>query len=350
MPNRTRRSLIGLGIGAVGVAGAGLAGQVLARRALPALEARAPGARPAGIREQRLRMDDGASLRVLQAGPDPTPGSSRPPVVLLHGITLGADIWHRQMSDLAGAGHPVVAYDMRGHGGSDGAQLTFARLVADLEEVLSQLDLARVVLVGHSMGGMIAIKALSSDRVTASGRGRVAALGLVATSANPVSGSGVPGARVVARTLQPLLARTAWLASRIPGPTLPKADLAYLLARVNFGDDPLPSEVALTQQLVTDVRAHVTGELIVEILRFDDLAALRHVDLPAAVVVGTRDLVTPVRHGRALADAIGGAELTVLEGCGHMVMNERPAELLDAITDLAARIPPADRRPAGAAR
>jgi pimeloyl-ACP methyl ester carboxylesterase len=187
------------------------------------------------------------------------------------------------------------------------------------------------------MGGMVAVKALAGDPVLAAGGGRVAALALVATSANPVRGSGVPGAGAAIRALQPALSRSAWLTSRIPGPTLPKADLAYLLARINFGDDPEPAEVALTQQLVTAVRAHVTGALLVEILRLDDLAALSGVDLPAAVVVGTRDLVTPVRHGRALAGAITGAELTILEGCGHMVMLERPDDVDAILAKLAAR-------------
>ena len=333
MGRPSRRSLVGIGLGAAGVAAAGLTGRVLARRALPPLEARGAPALPEGIRQRHLTMDDGARLRVLEAG-----GGDRPPVLLLHGITLGADIWHRQLRDLAAAGHRVVAYDMRGHGGSDSTSLTFERLAADLDEVLEQLDLERAVLVGHSMGGMVAIKALAGDKALATGRGRVGALALVATSANPVTGSGIPGARVVARSLQPLLSRSAWLTSRIPGPTLPKADLAYLLARVNFGEDPRPEEVGLTQDLVTGVRAHVTGELIVEILCFDDLAALEGIDLPATVVVGTKDLVTPVRHGRALASAIGGADLVVLEGCGHMVMLERPDELASAIGALAGRV------------
>lgn len=335
-----RKSLIGVGIaGAAGLAGAGIAGGVLARRTLAE---RGPGDRlvppglPQGTRTSRLVMRDGAVLRVLESGP-PVTSDGPPPFVLLHGVTLAADIWHRQLEDLGAAGHPVIAYDLRGHGQSDAEDLTFDRLVADLLEVLEQRQCRRAVLVGHSMGGMVAIKALSANPELAVGRGRVGALALVATSANPLSGSGVPGARVVARGLQPLLSRTAWLTSRLPGPSLPKTDAGYVLARLNFGDDPPPAEVALTQRLVTGVRARVTGELLVEILRFDDLAALRRVELPATVMVGTRDLATPARHGRALAEAIGGAELVVLDGCGHMVMLERPAELAAALLALAGR-------------
>lgn len=336
-----RGSLIGLGVAAgAGLVGAGVTAGVLARRTLAARGPEAgrppvPGVDPQ-VGRRRLPMSDGASLEVLDTGPG-RPGAA--PFVLLHGVTLAASIWHHQLRDLAAAGHRVVAPDLRGHGRSDASDLTFDRLVADLRELLEALDLRDVVLVGHSMGGMVATKAVSSDPATATGAGRVAALGLVATSASPVSGSGVPGARVVARSLQPLLSRGTWLASRLPGPSLPKGDLAYLVSRLNFGADPDPGEVALTQQVVSDVLARTTGELLLEILRFDDLAALEAVSLPATVVVGTRDLATPVRHAEALAAAIGGARLVVLEGCGHMVMLERPAELGAALLDLAARAP-----------
>ncbi|MGH9059653.1 MAG: alpha/beta fold hydrolase, partial [Acidimicrobiales bacterium] len=113
------------------------------------------------------------------------------------------------------------------------------------------------------------------------------------------------------------------------------------LARLNFGRDPSPSQVALTRDLVNGTRVRVSAELILQILRFDDVASLEAVDLPATVVVGTRDLVTPVRHGRILAEAVGGAELIVLDGCGHMVMLERPGELQAAIVALAERSAPA---------
>ena len=349
MTSVKRGSLIALGAATgAGLVGAGVTAAVVGHRALtqrgPREELSLPGI-PPGVERRTVTMSDGARLTVLDTGPgDP----DRLPFVLLHGITLAAAIWHHELASLAAAGHRVVAYDFRGHGTSDATDLTFDRLVADLGEVLDQLDLPRVVLVGHSMGGMVAIKAVADDAVTASGGGRVAALGLVATSASPVTGSGLPGARVVARGLQPLLSRGAWLTRRLPGPSLPKSDVAYVISRLNFGEAPDPAEVALTQQVVTDVLAATTGALLFEILRFDDTAALRDVHLPATVVVGTRDVATPVRHGEALAEAIGGAQLLVLDGCGHMVMLERPAELDAALLGLARRAAGADPTPADA--
>jgi pimeloyl-ACP methyl ester carboxylesterase len=281
-------------------------------------------------------MSDGARLKVVECG---EAGSRRPPFVLLHGITLSSDIWHFQLSDLAAAGYRVVAPDLRGHGGSESKSLTLDRMSDDLAELLEQLELNGAVLVGHSMGGMVAIRMLGKDAQAAKGRGRVGSLALISTSANVMSGYGIPAARALLGGLEPVLSRAARVASWLPGPTLPRSDLSYLLARVNFGHKPPPSQVSLTTDIVTRVPARVSAELVLQILRFDDVETLRDVELPALVVVGTRDLVTSPRHGRALAAAIGGADLVVFDECGHMVMLERRLEFGRALVALADRTP-----------
>jgi pimeloyl-ACP methyl ester carboxylesterase len=54
---------------------------------------------------------------------------------------------------------------------------------------------------------------------------------------------------------------------------------------------------------------------------------------PTTVIAGDRDLMTPVRNARALAQKIQGAELVVLKNCGHMMMAEAPDALLDALIE-----------------
>jgi pimeloyl-ACP methyl ester carboxylesterase len=74
------------------------------------------------------------------------------------------------------------------------------------------------------------------------------------------------------------------------------------------------------------------AELLIPLLAFDVRAELVNIELPTLVVVGTRDLVTPARRARAMAERIPKAELEVLAGCGHLVMLERPdalASILD---------------------
>lgn len=335
-----RKSLIGLAV--VGAGAAGLAGAYAAERALIRAQHRRPdpaaevdtGVGPEAT-ERFLTMSDGGRVRVVERGTGPA-------IVLLHGITLSAAIWHYQLPALAAAGYRVVAFDQRGHGastvGSEG--LTLLRLAADLGEVLDALDLHRAVLVGHSMGGMVALRHLADDPVAARGRGRIGALALVATSANPVVGSGIPGARALVAAARPLLSRLAGVTSRLPGPSLGNGDVGFLLARVTFGAEPSTSQVALTRDVTAAVPAKVAVALLSEIVRFDEAATLEHLDLPTTVVGGTNDLMTPLRHGRAMAAAIAGAELIILEDCGHMVMLERPVELDAALQKLAGRVAP----------
>lgn len=319
------RRVLGIGLG---LASAGIAGGVAAERAMIRSQRRRPdpaAGADTGVGPDSsghlLTMSDGGRLRVIEQGQGPA-------IVLVHGITLSAAVWHEQLTGLA-ARHRVVAYDQRGHGastpGHDG--VTLDRLVADLREVIDLLELGPALLVGHSMGGMVALRLLAGDPEAAKGHGRVGALALVATSASPVVGSGVPGVRGAVAAARPLLARASWLTSRLPGPSLGAGDLGFLLARVTFGAEPSSSQVTLTRDVTAAVPARVSATLLGEIVHFDEMATLDHLALPALVVVGTNDLMTPVGHAQAMSEALADAELVVLEGCGHMIMMERAAEL-----------------------
>jgi pimeloyl-ACP methyl ester carboxylesterase len=63
----------------------------------------------------------------------------------------------------------------------------------------------------------------------------------------------------------------------------------------------------------------------------DGPAAAGSVACPTVIVQGSRDAMTPLRGAQALATAIAGAKLTVLEGAGHMLLTERPDEVLAAL-------------------
>src|ERR1700720_636460 len=79
---------------------------------------------------------------------------SGPPVVLIHGWPLNGDAWEKQTAALLAAGHRVITYDRRGFGRSSkpGLGYNYDTLAADLDTLLSALDLTDVSLVGHSMG------------------------------------------------------------------------------------------------------------------------------------------------------------------------------------------------------
>jgi non-heme chloroperoxidase len=356
------RRYIEAGVAAAGLAGAVAASQLLLRRVRvdpDETEDDAVGPTsallPADVTEQMLLLSDGTLLRVLSRGAGPA-------VVLLHGITLSADIWCKQLQDLGDAGFRVIAPDLRGHGlstvGAGGLELD--RVAGDIAELLEALDLRDVLLVGHSMGGMLALRLLARqepdppapDRVPVAGavlkarrdgirRGddilRVRALALVATSASPVVGRGVPGARAVVALAGPMLGATGRLANRLLGPTLPDTAIGDPVARAAFGSSPAAADVRLVRRVTSRVPARIAASMLVQLLSFDAEARLGRVTVATTVVVGTADVMTPVGHAEKLARSIPGAELVVLPDCGHMVMLERREELAAAISALAVR-------------
>jgi pimeloyl-ACP methyl ester carboxylesterase len=110
-------------------------------------------------------------------------------------------------------------------------------------------------------------------------------------------------------------------------------DLAFLLARFGgFGDrDVSPSLVQFVEQMAANTPVDVIAEFYDTFTSHDKLAALDVLrGVETLVLVGSKDLLTPVGHSQAMADVLGRAgndkaHLVVVEGAGHMVALERPA-------------------------
>ena len=173
---------------------------------------------------------------------------------------------------------------------------------------------------------------LARNPACAAGAGRVGALVLAGTSASPVRHRGLPMARGLVAAARPLLMRGAALSARLPGPTLPADDLAFLLARMSFGKDAAPAEVSFVGELTAGVAARVSVPLLLEIIRFDEEESPR-VDpaiddcdrrRPGSVDAG-RPQSGPGRRDPTFAVA------RRLAGCGHMVMMERRREMSDVL-------------------
>ena len=223
------------------------------------------------VTERTIPTDDGGEIHVIERG-------QGPPLVLVHGITLSAAVWGNQ-------------------------------------------------LVGHSMGGMVLLR-LAADRLDALSE-RVAGIVLVATSGGPLSR--LPYWELLARTLARLAALRLHRSNQVGRGLLPPGDLAYLVARRSFGDHPEPRHVEMTRAIIDDTSAAVVGELLGDVMTVDVGDPLGAVELPALVIVGSKDRLTPPWHARRLAAALPRAELLTLAGCGHMVMLERPRELAAAL-------------------
>jgi len=277
---------------------------------------------PSDVEHHFVTTTDAGRIHVVEAG-------TGPPIVLIHGITLGIGVWARQFRDLADR-HRVIAMDQRGHGqsigGADG--YSFERLADDLITVLEHREVTDAIVVGHSMGGMV-LQTAALGRSDALAR-HAAGIVLLATDAGPA----IPGR--FGPPLGVLTGRAAGRGARYAEQrgkgVYPGSNLATWGARVCFGSHPRPADVELVRSISAAVSPRAMSELLVPLLAFDVRAELGRIDLPTLVVVGTRDVVTPARRARAMAARIPGAAIEVLPGCGHLVMLER-TEVLDGLLD-----------------
>ncbi len=267
---------------------------------------------PSDAKHHHLIMRDGAKVHVVERG-KATNGT----VVLLHGVTLSTRLWHYAI-DTLGDEFRTIAIDWRGHGRSIAGDLGYGLdiLADDLAEVLEQLEVQHAVAVGHSMGGMALMH--FCQRHAAMLHHRVNGLMFLSTASADVAVATVPAALtgIIRRTLSlnPIARRAAW--------TLP-GDLGYTMVRVTFGIAPSAMAVEHVRNIVAEMDADATAASVVPLLTHDATKILPKIDVPTMVVVGSADRVTPPVQARKTARLVPGAELTELDGAGHLIMLER---------------------------
>ncbi|MFF7976188.1 alpha/beta fold hydrolase [Streptomyces sp. NPDC007905] len=262
-----------------------------------------------------LRRPDGTVLRAVVAG-------EGPPVVLAHGYGVSLLEWNLVQDALVVRGHRVIVFDQRGHGGStvgsDG--IGSGPMARDYLAVLEHFDVQDGVLVGHSMGGFLAIRALLDHPGV--GR-RLRGLVLFATWAGRIY-DGAPCNRLQIPLLQAgILQRLA--RTRTGG---------ILFGALQCGKRPSPGMIAVFLEVFLR-QAHTPLLPIVRAFaREDRYPRLGEITVPTVVMVGTADRSTPPNHSRRLAAGIPGARLVTVPDAGHMINWEDPDALVEAVVSL----------------
>lgn len=225
-----------------------------------------------------------------------------PTVLLVHGAGGTWRHWGLQLRDLEGAYR--LALDLPGHGRSTGPGREtvegYAQVVLDL---IHALDLAEVTVVGHSMGGAIALTmALAAPEV-------VARLGLVGTGAR---------LRVHPDFLAGLLAPD-------PAPTIRR------IAVASYRSGAPEAQIAQTARELAATDPVVYHGDFIACDAFDLMDRLAAISQPALVLTGEDDRMTPPKYARYLAEHLPHATLRLVADAGHMVMLEQPAAVTEAL-------------------
>jgi pimeloyl-ACP methyl ester carboxylesterase len=293
-----------------------------------------------------VRTPDGAELHAVVDGSDDAPVT----LALAHGWTLAQAAWDH-VADLlkpriADGALRLIRYDQRGHGRStwgryadDVAELSIDQLGADLGDVIDQLaPTGAVVLGGHSMGGMT-IMCLAAARPELFGD-RVRGVALVSTSAGDLAPAGETLAERLQLKLAPGMVTVAIGGARalerlrqLLPPTHPRHQ--KMVRELLYGADATDEMVIAGAEIMhaSTVRAFAAFyPALGEHDKREELKALTNV--PVEILVGEHDKLTPKRHSHQLAEALPDAKLQVADRTGHMLTQERPQLVVDALDRL----------------
>lgn len=244
------------------------------------------------------------------------PDSALPAVVFIHGASQDHSCWGLQSRWFAHHGHTALAPDLPGHGRSGGTPLPTIEAIADwLVALLDAVGIHQAMLVGHSMGSLVALDAAARHAARVS---RIVLIGSsvpmpVADALLEAASNDEPAAMAMingwSHSQRGLLGANA-----VPGMWIYGAN-RRLMERQDPG------------ALLRDLTAchNYTG----------GTQAAAAVKCPTLIIAGSRDLMTPLRNTKALAEMLPHAKVVTLHSAGHAMMAEQPDALLDTLIGFA---------------
>jgi pimeloyl-ACP methyl ester carboxylesterase len=235
-------------------------------------------------------------------------GQGQPALLFIHGAGGDHTIWGEQLRELA-PNFSVAALDLNGHGRSPAREGEgFQTYTEDVLAVLEALAMPTVV-VGHSMGGAIALMvALQRPK-------NLVGLGLVGTGAK---------LRVHPQILE--LCQTDF-----------ERTIDFIVQWA-FAEQSPPE---LRERARAQMRRTGADALLRDFSScntFDVMARLSEIALPTLILCGRDDKLTPVKYSEYLQQNIPTAQLKIIEGAGHMVMLEQPRAVTTALREFCARL------------
>jgi pimeloyl-ACP methyl ester carboxylesterase len=280
----------------------------------------------------------GAKLYVEQLGP-----SDAPPVILVHGWAMDSTIWFYTKRDLS-RNFRVICWDLPGMGRSRPARpsaIGLSEFAQDLRTVIGLAGDRKVILVGHSIGGMT-IQTLARDDLEFFNAHVAGTVLLNTTYTNPLRTMILSGLAQAIRwplleplmslgiLLQPLVWLSAWQ-SYLSG-------TAHIANRIGFGKYVTRSQLEHTTLLSTRNPPGDIDRGNLAMFRWDATGAMKDVSVPLLVLAGEMDIVTKPEAGQVIAMSNRRAVYRGVEGANHMGFLERPDVYNSAIASFAVAV------------
>ncbi|BBX97353.1 alpha/beta fold hydrolase [Mycobacterium lacus] len=252
-----------------------------------------------------------------------------PAILLIHGIGDNSTTWNDIHAKLAQR-FTVIAPDLLGHGKSDKprADYSVAAYANGMRDLLSVLDIERVTVIGHSLGGGVAMQFAYQFPQLVERLVLVAAGGVTKDVNVVLRLASLPmGSEALALLRLPLVLPAVQLVGRVVGVVLGSTGLGRDLPNVLRILDDLPEPTASsafsrTLRAVVDWRGQIVTML--------DRCYLTQA-IPVQIIWGTRDVVVPVRHAHMAHAAMPGSQLEIFEGSGHFPFHDDPARFIDVV-------------------
>jgi non-heme chloroperoxidase len=264
---------------------------------------------------QEIRIGD-VSFSVEDAG-------AGPPVVFVHGWSMSGRFFGRQLDQLAGK-HRVIIPDLRGHGRSEKITRghTVPQYAADLNAILARLSVQRPVLVGWSMGAMVAYEYLR-----AFGPGSVAGLVIVD---QPPSDFAWEGYEFGVFTMDSLREMNEQL-------QLDQAGVVAEFTELMLHEPDEPT-LAWMRAEILQVPPVIASTILVDQTLRDYRGFLPQIGVPTLVLFGEDDKLTSPKAGRYIADRIPGARLRTFASSSHCPFWEESEAFNGAVAAFAAEV------------
>ncbi|MFX1577217.1 MAG: alpha/beta fold hydrolase [Promethearchaeota archaeon] len=224
------------------------------------------------------------------------------PLIFIHGWAASHRFWRHQIPFFAQK-YQVIAYDLRGHADSSKPQKSYRvdDHVQDLVTLLADHQISNPVLVGHSLGGMIALQ------YTLEKPSKPRALVLVGTSPKPVASR----KRSIQFSFLRLLIR------------LSRKRAARFTEKELFAPDVNPDLVRWVNTESLRTPTYVILQILQDVKRFDVTARLPEIQIPTLILAGEYDTAVESRTMEQMENLLPKTQIQVISGAGHNCMLEQ---------------------------